>query len=390
MGRPPLPIGTWGEINVSQTPNGKWRACAYYRDYDGKTRQVERHGKTKTAAKDRLREALRDRARRAGHGEISADTRVSDLGERWLQLVARHVADGRKAPSTLDKYQYHYDQSVKPALGNLKIRECSTGRVDGLVQDVADNRGKGAAKLVRSVVSGMFSLAARLDAVDYNPTRDVEPVISTPKKARALQLGEIRRLRKRITADQRAVDRDLPDFIDFLLGTGMRLGEACAVMWDGLDLEAGQVEIRGTVVRLKGRGLVLQLRPKSEAGYRTLKLPAWVVTVLKDRKKDAVPNEWDVVFTSPTGLLRDPSNTQADIRDAVEGSEFEGWLTARTFRKTAATVMDDAGISARLIADQLGHAKPSMTQDVYMARGRVAERGAEIFEAFYESDESPG
>ncbi|MGW6277076.1 hypothetical protein [Kribbella sp. NPDC055071] len=30
--------------------------------------------------------------------------------------------------------------------------------------------------------------------------------------------------------------------------------------------------------------------------------------------------------------------------------------------------MDDAGQSARQIADQLGHARPSLTQDVYMAR----------------------
>jgi len=30
--------------------------------------------------------------------------------------------------------------------------------------------------------------------------------------------------------------------------------------------------------------------------------------------------------------------------------------------------LDEAGLSARAIADQLGHARPSMTQDVYMAR----------------------
>jgi integrase len=33
-------------------------------------------------------------------------------------------------------------------------------------------------------------------------------------------------------------------------------------------------------------------------------------------------------------------------------------------RKTAATLLDDAGLSARQIADHLGHSKPSVTQDV--------------------------
>ena len=30
------------------------------------------------------------------------------------------------------------------------------------------------------------------------------------------------------------------------------------------------------------------------------------------------------------------------------------------------TILDEAALSARLIADQLGHARPSMTQDVYL------------------------
>lgn len=30
--------------------------------------------------------------------------------------------------------------------------------------------------------------------------------------------------------------------------------------------------------------------------------------------------------------------------------------------------LDDAGLDARMIADQLGHSRPSMTQDVYMGR----------------------
>jgi hypothetical protein len=37
--------------------------------------------------------------------------------------------------------------------------------------------------------------------------------------------------------------------------------------------------------------------------------------MLRRRRAEAIPNEWGVVFTSPTGLLRDPSNTQADLRD---------------------------------------------------------------------------
>ncbi|HEY5183159.1 MAG TPA: tyrosine-type recombinase/integrase, partial [Dermatophilaceae bacterium] len=57
-----------------------------------------------------------------------------------------------------------------------------------------------------------------------------------------------------------------------------------------------------------------------------------------------------------------------------------GWVTSHSFRKTTATILDQAGLSARVIADQLGHARPSMTQDVYMGRKLVDGRAAEALE----------
>jgi len=45
-----------------------------------------------------------------------------------------------------------------------------------------------------------------------------------------------------------------------------------------------------------------------------------------------------------------------------------------------ATLIDDEGLSARIGADQLGHAKVSMTQDKYMSRGRVHTQVAELLD----------
>jgi integrase len=50
--------------------------------------------------------------------------------------------------------------------------------------------------------------------------------------------------------------------------------------------------------------------------------------------------------------------------------------TSHTFRETAATILDEAALSARLVADQLGHSRPSMTQDVYLARRAVDSQAA--------------
>ncbi|KLI06813.1 transposase [Mycolicibacterium conceptionense] len=51
-----------------------------------------------------------------------------------------------------------------------------------------------------------------------------------------------------------------------------------------------------------------------------------------------------------------------------------------SFRKTVATLIDDEGLSARIGADHLGHSRISMTQDKYMARGRVHIVVADLLE----------
>jgi integrase len=85
------------------------------------------------------------------------------------------------------------------------------------------------------------------------------------------------------------------------------------------------------------------------------------------------------VFASSLGGLRDPKNTRRDVRRALDRADF-CWVTSHSFRKRTATILDQAGLSARVIADQLGHARPSMTQDVYMGRKFVDGRAAEALE----------
>jgi integrase len=55
-------------------------------------------------------------------------------------------------------------------------------------------------------------------------------------------------------------------------------------------------------------------------------------------------------------------------------------ISSHSFRKSLATLIDDAGLSARIGADHLGHAKVSMSQDRYMTRGRVHAKVAELLD----------
>lgn len=79
------------------------------------------------------------------------------------------------------------------------------------------------------------------------------------------------------------------------------------------------------------------------------------------------------------GGLRDPSNTRRTLREC-RGSEGFSWVKSHVYRKTAGTVLDEAGYSPRQIADFLGHARPSVTLDRYVGRGSVAPTMADAME----------
>ncbi len=149
-----------------------------------------------------------------------------------------------------------------------------------------------------------------------------------------------------------------------------------ALRSSALNLAEGTANLGPVVVRETGTGLHIQDEGKTEGSTRTIKLPADLVARLLARQVAAVSNEWDVVFPSPRGRPRDPSNTSHDVGDLLTAAGHE-WATAHTFRHTVATVLG-LTLSGREVANHLGHARASMTMDRYMSRRTVSDRAADL------------
>jgi integrase len=178
-----------------------------------------------------------------------------------------------------------------------------------------------------------------------------------------------------LRADELAVAYDLVDLVEFMLGTGVRLGEACALRGQYVDTFGGTIEIAATVTDFG-----IEERPKTKAGWRVIAVPPEIVSLVTRRIDDPNIATDVVIFPSPLGRIRNRSNTTADLRRALDRLGFE-WVSSHTFRKTVVTRLDDAGLSARMIADHVGHARPSMTQDTYMGRNVASSAAAQILAA---------
>jgi integrase len=128
--------------------------------------------------------------------------------------------------------------------------------------------------------------------------------------------------------------------------------------------------VSGKIARIEGEGLKRLESGKTDSSERVIPLPGFAITALAERRGRAFWGQQAMMFPSSAGNWRDPDNFDKQwrrVRDDLGVPE----VTSHSFRKSVATMIDDAGLSARIGADRLGHAKVSMTQDRYMRRGKV-------------------
>jgi integrase len=129
-----------------------------------------------------------------------------------------------------------------------------------------------------------------------------------------------------------------------------------------LDLDAGTVLINATVVRAPA--------PDYRSSHAPSPAPPGDHDPARPPRLRSPHRTCWCRLPHPRRALRDPSNSQADLRAALDRAGYP-WVTSHTFRKTVASRLDDAGLSIRHIADQLGHARPSTTLDHYLGRRAI-------------------
>src|SRR5262249_53619603 len=84
VGRPPLPIGTYGSIWFIKRAAGTVQARTKFRDFDGRVRLVSKSGTSKAAAERALKTELAARSSPGSGVGVRPSTRVRELADLWL------------------------------------------------------------------------------------------------------------------------------------------------------------------------------------------------------------------------------------------------------------------------------------------------------------------
>lgn len=402
MGRPPTPVGSYGVIKVEELPATKdgrkrYRAGTYFRMVDGSSRRVRRQGSTRTHARNRLKEALRELTEETKGDEIGSETRFARVAELWTAEIDQEAALGELSPTTVRTYGGVLRNWVLPALGNLQLREVTVTACDRLAKRARERTSYDTAKTVKAVMSGVCGYAVRHGAMSTNPVRSIgrlsrgetKEVVALTLEQRRDLLHKLREYgstkqedaKGRSLGDRGRIWLDLPDIMEAMLSTGVRLGELLAIAGPQVDPQEATVDVSYHLIRLTGQGLVRRRKRKGNRDELLLRVPQWSLPMWRQRK---LASGGGPLFPSFTTEHLDPSNVINRLSEAMDALGY-GWVTSHVFRKTVATVLDEADLSTTAIADQLGNTR-AVAERHYRKRRVANQANADALEGMLRED----
>jgi integrase len=388
-----LALGEPGDVTtVPQTKNAagrwvtaprpqkalRWKARAYVRGFDGGRSEIARFARTRRGAEEALDHAVREFFR-AGDAPLTPTMSLVAAGEFWLDQIDRPGSGmSRRTVTDYAALWRLYVDGADSAVRRLTLAQANDPqRLRMFLQGIADTRGTVSAQKTKALLSNVLEYAVNNDVLPDNAARRVRAVKSkVPKpKARDHTRAMTRAERDHVieVAYAAAAETDLnpraqrkrrttADLVGFLGGTGVRIEEARQLRWSDMHLDRARVYVRGT---------------KSQMADRWLNLPPWLVVKLSERAARSGTD--GLVFASPA-YLNEPeipwnqSNSAGAVRDALDAAGMT-WAIPHTFRRTVASLLDQAGAPIASIADQLGHADVSMTARVYLGRDLKGDKG---------------
>jgi integrase len=239
---------------------------------------------------------------------------------------------------------------------------------------LAELKGKGLAEsTVRSaytILRAVLDTAVRDGLLSRNAAAAVKRPTVAAREAASLTPDQVRAV---LSAAQQS--RYAPLFA-VLAGTGLRRGEALALQWSDIDLEAGVARVRGTLARVAG-GLGVT-EPKTAKSRRTVPLAESVVGTLRAlrlqqaQERLKAGSQWQqtgYVFTTEFGEPCDPRNALRAFKAAAKRAGLPTSVGLHTLRHSAASLMMAGGVPLKIVSDMLGHSSVAITGDIY---GHVA------------------
>lgn len=353
-----------------------WQAVVVVDWRDKKPVRRKRTAPTKTAAAEAARELIA----KYKEGDLPADGKPLTV-EQWMKhWYERIVPRSGAKPYTIAGYNAKVNQYIIPLLGHRRLDRLTPEHIEDAWDALRESGNPSHPRydedgnlvgLSQNTIHQTHRILSRALKVAVQRKRlRVNPAGASQMDAPSRVEGEI----EPMTEDE--VDAVLDACRgkwnaarwNVALALGLRQGEALGLRWEDVDLEAGIMRIRQTLIRVTGEGITFGT-PKSKKSVRDLAIPPSLLTNLKAHrraqaeKRLELGSHWTdsgLVFTLEDGRPLDPSVDARRWRKLLEAAGVRHYRL-HDARHSAGTLMLKEGVDLRVAMAILGHSQVSVT-----------------------------
>ena len=324
---------------------GKW--VVDYRDAAGIRRWA-------TCETRRHAEAILEHTLRASRHPISStvdpNITVEDYSKRWLGIVATMLK-----PRTIESYGDALRLHWLPQVGKVKVRSLQRGQIKAiLAYKLTEGLSRGTVRILHATLRAMLNAAVDDGVILANPAdklgRHLKLVPATTTRQEDIKAMTRQQLAAFLAAasggEATAHDRRLLPLLLLLARTGMRVGEAFALQWQDIDLEAREIRVE----RAFSDGRLDT--PKSGHG-RTVDMSQQLAAVLGrayvERKAETLKRGWREaprwVFCSQAATPLTPRNFRRAFQRLLKRAGLPLHFSPHSLRHTFASLLLQQGES---------------------------------------------
>lgn len=221
---------------------------------------------------------------------------------------------------------------------------------------------------IRATVSAILRTAVKKGLLEKNPVANTTPPKPEYKKKLFLDAGQCKQLLDILEGIE---NRQLRVMINTLLFTGLRSGELLALQWCDVNFDEGTIIVSKTLQRLVGKYRLAE--PKTKASERIVSAQPELFELLRahrawqDERKAVFGSAWEQpeqVFTTATGGFYNGVTLNQQFKGILRKNGLLD-LHIHDLRHATASLLINAGLPVKVIADHLGHRSTQTTENVY-------------------------
>ena len=303
---------------------------------------------------------------------IGNDSTVAQVAQTWFDVYKRpYLRVGSQ-----ESVKYVVNKWILPKLGSMRVSDVKPVHIRAVMAN-QEGMSDSLQKKTLQALRGIFLCAEESHLIVKSPVTASIKAGGKPVPEKVPLTTEQSRQLLQAVAGTRAYIA-----IAVMLGAGLRREEACGLMWQDIDFEAGTLTVNRALPFYNSGGQLSDAL-KSKAAYRTIPMPTWLTEALLAEKRvstslyvlhaqrggpitvSSFRKLWAIVQTRTTddpamlGKPIDPQHSKIKY-----GIDFH--VHPHLLRHTCATRWFEAGLNPKEVQYLLGHSTPDITMRWYV------------------------